>query len=307
MYSSIPEIYMRWIIFAGIADSRSKISLKAIMYTLNCRGKLLVTDKPLVMGVINITPDSFYKESRRMLPGDTLAQAQQMIAEGADIIDIGGQSSRPGSERITAKEEAERVIPVVETIMQRLPGTVLSVDTYYASVAEKAVAAGASIINDISSGDMDPDMISTVAALQVPYICMHMQGTPGTMQQHPQYDDVVKEVLDYLIRKVKACTNAGIKDIIVDPGFGFGKNATHNFRLLHDLSLLKITGKPILAGLSRKSTISKILGVSPEDALNGTTVLNTIALMNGAKILRVHDVKAARETVKLYLSVNGEK
>jgi dihydropteroate synthase len=230
-----------------------------------------------------------------------------MIAEGADIIDIGGQSSRPGSERITAKEEAERVIPVVETIMQRLPGTVLSVDTYYASVAEKAVAAGASIINDISSGDMDPDMISTVAALQVPYICMHMQGTPGTMQQHPQYDDVVKEVLDYLIRKVKACTNAGIKDIIVDPGFGFGKNATHNFRLLHDLSLLKITGKPILAGLSRKSTISKILGVSPEDALNGTTVLNTIALMNGAKILRVHDVKAARETVKLYLSVNGEK
>lgn len=276
------------------------------MYTLNCRGKLLVTDRPLVMGVINITPDSFYKESRRMLPEDTLAQAQQMIAEGADIIDIGGQSSRPGSERITAKEEAERVIPVVETIMQRLPGTVLSVDTYYAAVAEKAVAAGASIINDISSGDMDPDMISTVAALQVPYICMHMQGTPGTMQQHPQYDDVVKEVLDYLIRKVKACTDAGIKDIIVDPGFGFGKNATHNFRLLHDLSLLKITGKPILAGLSRKSTISKILGVSPEDTLNGTIVLNTIALMNGASMLRVHDVKAARETVKLYVLVNGE-
>jgi dihydropteroate synthase len=154
---------------------------------------------------------------------------------------------------------------------------------------------------------MDPDMISTVAALQVPYICMHMQGTPGTMQQHPQYDDVVKEVLDYLIRKVKACTDAGMKDIIVDPGFGFGKNATHNFRLLHDLSLLKITGKPILAGLSRKSTISKILGVSPEDTLNGTTVLNTIALMNGASMLRVHDVKAARETVKLYLAVNGEK
>ena len=276
------------------------------MYTLNCRGKLLVTDRPLVMGVINITPDSFYKESRRMLPEDTLAQAQQMIAEGADIIDIGGQSSRPGSERITAKEEAERVIPVVETIMQRLPGTVLSVDTYYAAVAEKAVAAGASIINDISSGDMDPDMISTVAALQVPYICMHMQGTPGTMQQHPQYDDVVKEVLDYLIRKVKACTDAGMKDIIVDPGFGFGKNATHNFRLLHDLSLLKITGKPILAGLSRKSTISKILGVSPEDTLNGTIVLNTIALMNGASMLRVHDVKAARETVKLYVLVNGE-
>lgn len=277
------------------------------MYTLNCRGKLLVIDKPLVMGVINITPDSFYEESRRMLPEDTLARAQQMITEGADIIDIGGQSTRPGSERITVKEEAERVIPVVETIMQRFPGTVLSVDTYHAAVAEKAVAAGASVINDISSGDMDPDMISTVAALQVPYICMHMQGTPGTMQQHPQYDDVVKEVLDYLIRKVKACTDAGIKDIIVDPGFGFGKNATHNFRLLHDLSLLKITGKPVLAGLSRKSTISRILGVSPENALNGTTVLNTIALMNGANMLRVHDVKAARETVKLYLALNGEK
>ncbi|MBN8858327.1 MAG: dihydropteroate synthase [Sphingobacteriales bacterium] len=277
------------------------------MYTLNCRGKLLVMDKPLVMGVINITPDSFYKESRRMLPEDTLAQAQQMIAAGADIIDIGGQSTRPGSERITAKEEAERVIPVVETIIQQFPGAVISVDTYYAAVAEKAVAAGASLINDISSGDMDPDMISTVAALQAPYICMHMQGTPGTMQQHPQYNDVVKEVLDYLIGKVKACTDAGIKDIIVDPGFGFGKNTTHNFRLLHDLSLLKITGKPILAGLSRKSTISRILGIPPEEALNGTTVLNTIALMNGAKILRVHDVRAAREAVQLHLAVNGEK
>lgn len=276
------------------------------MYTLNCRGKLLVMDKPLVMGIINITPDSFYKESRRMLPEDTLAQAQRMIAEGADIIDIGGQSTRPGSERITAEEEAERVIPVVETIMQRCPGAVISVDTYHAAVAEKAVAAGASIINDISSGDMDPDMISAVAALQAPYICMHMQGTPGTMQQHPQYNDVVKEVLDYLIRKVKACTDAGIKDIIVDPGFGFGKNATHNFRLLHDLSLLKITGKPILAGLSRKSTISKTLDIPPEDTLNGTTVLNTIALMNGAKMLRVHDVKAAREAVKLYVLVRGE-
>ena len=276
------------------------------MYTLNCRGKLLLMDKPLVMGVINITPDSFYKESRRMLPENTLALAQQMIAEGADIIDIGGQSSRPGSERITAKEEAERIIPVIETIMQKIPGAVISVDTYYAPVAEKAVAAGASIINDISSGDMDPDMISTVAALQAPYICMHMQGTPGTMQQHPQYNDVVKEVLDYLIRKVKACTDAGIKDIVIDPGFGFGKTATHNFRLLHDLALFKITGKPILAGLSRKSTISKVLGVLAEDTLNGTTALNTIALMNGADMLRVHDVKAAREAVKLYLAVNGE-
>lgn len=290
--------------FCGYADKRPKISLKAIMHTLNCRGKLITLDKPLVMGIINITPDSFYKESRLQQAGDILARTQQMIAEGADIIDIGGQSTRPGSETISAAEETKRIVPAVEAILRQFPNTTISVDTFYASVAEKAVVAGAALINDISSGDMDPDMIETIAALGVPYICMHIKGAPKTMQQQPQYDDVVKEVLDYLILKVKTCTDAGIKDIIIDPGFGFGKNATHNFQLLHHLSLFKITGKPILVGLSRKSTISKILGVPPEDALNGTTVLNTIALMNGATILRVHDVKAAKEAVKLYTAVS---
>ncbi|MBS1749524.1 MAG: dihydropteroate synthase [Bacteroidetes bacterium] len=269
------------------------------MYSLNCRGKLLTLKSPLVMGIINITPDSFYKESRIQQLDDILAKTKQMLAEGADIIDIGGQSTRPGSERISAWEEAERIIPVVENIIHHFPDTIISVDTFYASVAKKSVAAGAALINDISSGDMDQDMIETIAALQVPYICMHMKGTPGTMQQLPQYNDVVKEVLDYLILKVKTCTDAGIKDIIIDPGFGFGKNATHNFCVLHSLSLFNMIERPLLVGLSRKSTISKILGVPPEDALNGTTVLNTIALINGAKILRVHDVKAAREVVKL--------
>ncbi len=276
------------------------------MYTLNCKGKLLTLDSPIIMGIINITPDSFYKESRIQQMDGIMARTQQMITEGADIIDIGGQSTRPGSIRITAEDEAERVVPVVENIKQHFPDAIISVDTFYATVAQKAVAAGAAIINDISSGDMDPDMIETIARLQVPYICMHMKGTPDTMQQQPHYDDVVKEVLDYLILKVKTCTDAGIKDIIIDPGFGFGKNVTHNFRLLHSLSLFNMIERPLLVGLSRKSTISKILSVPAEEALNGTTVLNTIALMNGAKILRVHDVKAAREAVKLFVAYQAD-
>lgn len=276
------------------------------MYTLNCKGKLLTLDSPIIMGIINITPDSFYKESRIQQMDSIMAKTEQMLAEGADIIDIGGQSTRPGSIRITAEDEAERIIPVVENIKQHFPDAIISVDTFYATVAQKAVAAGAAIINDISSGDMDPDMIETIARLQVPYICMHMKGTPDTMQQQPHYDDVVKEVLDYLILKVKTCTDAGIKDVVVDPGFGFGKNVTHNFRLLHSLSLFNMIERPLLVGLSRKSTISKILSVPAEEALNGTTVLNTIALMNGAKILRVHDVKAAREAVKLFVAYQAD-
>lgn len=276
------------------------------MYTLNCKGKLLTLDSPIIMGIINITPDSFYKESRIQQMDSIMAKTEQMLAEGADIIDIGGQSTRPGSIRITAEDEAERVVPVVENIKQHFPDAIISVDTFYATVAQKAVAAGAAIINDISSGDMDPDMIETIARLQVPYICMHMKGTPDTMQQQPHYDDVVKEVLDYLILKVKTCTDAGIKDVVVDPGFGFGKNVTHNFRLLHSLSLFNMIERPLLVGLSRKSTISKILSVPAEEALNGTTVLNTIALMNGAKILRVHDVKAAREAVKLFVAYQAD-
>lgn len=269
------------------------------MYTLNCKGKLLVIDKPIVMGIINITTDSFYEKSRAASVERVVETTGQMIAEGAAILDIGGQSTRPRSKRLTAEQETERVIPAVEAIIKNFPGAVISVDTYFATVASEAVKCGAAIINDISSGDMDSAMLHTVAALKVPYICMHMQGQPDNMQNNPGYTDVAAEVLDYLIQKVDTCRKLGINDIIIDPGFGFGKTIRHNFTLLKKLSAFKMLNCPVLAGLSRKSTIYKTLGVTADDALNGTTVLNTIALLNGADILRVHDVKAACEAIRL--------
>lgn len=252
------------------------------------------------MGIINVTPDSFYKGHLNEGTEAILTLAQKMISEGADILDIGGQSSRPGSERISAKEELERVIPVIKLIRQHHKEIVLSIDTYYSVVAENAVKEGVAIVNDISAGETDKQMIATVASLQVPYICMHMKGTPDTMQENISYTDVVKEVLDFFIQKTDECKRAGINDIIIDPGFGFGKTAAHNFQLLRELSVFKMLDKPILAGLSRKSAISKTLNISAKDALNGTTVLNTLALNNGAGILRVHDVKEAREAVTLF-------
>jgi dihydropteroate synthase len=270
------------------------------MFTLNCKGKLLVIDKPLVMGIINITSDSFYEGSRSQTVESILSQATKMIGEGADIIDIGGQSTRPGSERISVKEELQRVLSAIETILKNFPETIISVDTYQAIVAEECVRSGAAIINDISAGNMDSDMIPTVAKLQVPYICMHMKGTPQDMQEHPSYENVTKEVLDFFIQKTDECRRAGINDVIIDPGFGFGKTISHNFTLLKELSAFKMLEKPIMAGLSRKSTIYKTLGINTNEALNGTTVLNTLALQNGANILRVHDVKEAKEVIKLY-------
>ena len=267
------------------------------MFTLNCKGKLLVIDTPIIMGIINATPDSFYKGD---INNDMLLQAQKMIADGATILDIGGQSTRPGSNRITADEELERVLPVITAINKKFPETIISIDTYSSQVAKSAVAAGASIVNDISAGTMDNVMLSTVAALQVPYVCMHMQGTPSTMQQQPQFNDVVKEVLDFFITKIIACKNAGITDVIIDPGFGFGKTIEHNFSLLKKLHLFSMFEKPILAGLSRKSTIYKTLQTTAENALNGTSILNTLALHNGATILRVHDVKEANEAITLF-------
>ncbi|MFT3679118.1 MAG: dihydropteroate synthase [Ferruginibacter sp.] len=270
------------------------------MFTLNCKGKLLTVDRPLVMGIINATPDSFYEGHLPAGIEGITALAGTMLAEGATILDIGGQSTRPGSERVSSDEELKRVIPVIEAIKKNHPGCILSIDTYHSKVAAESVAAGVSIINDISGGTMDEKMISTTAGLQVPYICMHMKGTPENMQQQAHYEDVVKEVLDFFIKKVDECKKAGINDLIIDPGFGFGKTITHNFQLLKDLGVFKITGRPVLAGLSRKSTVYKTLGVSAAEALNGTTALNTMALLNGARILRVHDVKEAVETVKLY-------
>jgi len=269
------------------------------MYTLNCRGNLLKPDKPVIMGIINVTPDSFYEGHLEKDNADLVAMAKQMLDAGAAILDIGGQSTRPGSKRITPAEEEERVIPVIESIHKAFPETIISADTYYSSVAAAAVQAGASIVNDISAGTMDPGMIDTVAKLQVPYIIMHMQGTPETMQQNPQYGNVTMEVLDFFIERTGACTSAGIHDIIIDPGFGFGKTIEHNFTLLKNLAVLKILDRPILAGLSRKGTIYKTLGITAAEALNGTTCMNTIALLNGAHILRVHDVQEAAEAITL--------
>ncbi len=270
------------------------------MYTLNCKGRLLVIEKPVVMGILNITPDSFYSGSRVQQLDDILAKGEQMINEGAAILDIGGQTTKPNSDRLTADEELQRVLPAIQKIKEKFPKTFLSIDTYHSTVAQEAVAAGADIVNDISAGEMDRQMISTVAALHVPFVAMHMKGTPATMQQNPVYKDAVKEVIDYFIQKMNECKQAGITDIIIDPGFGFGKTIQHNFQLLKKLEAFQIFHIPVLAGLSRKSTIWKTLNTTPEEALNGTTVLNTIALTKGASILRVHDVKEAMEAIKLH-------
>lgn len=277
------------------------------MFTLNCKGRLLVIREPIVMGILNITPDSFYSGSRTQQTDSALQKAEQMITEGATILDIGGQSTRPGSERLTADDELQRVIPVIQAIKQEFPNSFLSIDTYHSSVAAKAVQAGAAIINDISAGEMDDQMIATAAACNVPYIAMHMKGTPNDMQQNPTYANVTAEVVDYFIKKAEQCKEAGIKDVIFDPGFGFGKTIEHNFQLLQQLEAFQIFRKPVLAGLSRKSFIYKTLGVTANEALNGTTVLNTIALTKGAAILRVHDVKEAAEAIKLYSATSRHK
>lgn len=270
------------------------------MFTLNCKGRLLLLDKPIVMGIINATPDSFYSGSRYTGTDAILSVAEKMLNDGASILDIGGQSSRPGSKPVSADEELSRVIRPIEAITKRFPEAYISVDTYYSIVAKEAVDAGAVIVNDISAGKLDDLMIPVVSSLQVPYVLMHMKGTPQTMQEKPHYENISREILDFLINKVQEIREAGITDIIIDPGFGFGKAIRHNFQLLKNFSLFKMLGLPLLAGLSRKSTICKTLNISPEDSMNGTTVLNTISLLNGASILRVHDVKEAAEAIKLF-------
>ena len=232
------------------------------MFTLNCNGRLLYADKPLVMGIINATPDSFYEDSRRETVSEILQQAESMLKEGADILDIGGQSTRPGSMPVDAEEELKRVIEGIAAIHEHFPEAFISIDTWHAKVAKEAVAAGAGMVNDISAGSMDKEMFTTVATLNVPYVLMHMQGTPQTMQQSPTYSNVTAEVLDFFIQKTELVKNTGIKDIIIDPGFGFGKTIAHNFELLRNLSVFKITGRPILVGLSRKSTIGKTLDIT---------------------------------------------
>lgn len=267
--------------------------------TLNLNGNLLSLESPKVMGILNITPDSFYSGSRKSDPKSILLAAEKMLEEGATFLDIGGYSSRPGATDITIKEEIDRVIPAIKAIKKEFPKAPISIDTFRAKVASEAHQLGANIINDISGGELDPDMFDLVAKLNIPYIMMHMKGTPQNMVTKTSYEDILNEVLDYFQKKLTLLRKKGVSDIILDPGFGFAKNKDQSYLLLKELRHFNQLGEPLLVGVSRKSLIYKSLGISPEEALNGTTVLNTIALMNGAKILRVHDVKAAVEAVKL--------
>lgn len=273
------------------------------MFTLNCRGRLLELCSPVVMGIINLTPDSFYAGSRKLSVDEVVDSAGKMIDDGAAILDLGGQSTRPGSDVVSADHELARVLEAITAIKKVFPNTFISIDTYYSRVAHDAVAEGADMVNDISSGQLDRDMISMVAHLKVPYIAMHMRGTPQTMQHFTEYEDVTLEVLEFFIKKTMECKRAGIQDIIIDPGFGFAKTIQQNFELLKKSPVLSILERPMLMGLSRKATVYKTLSITPDEALNGTTVLNTVALQKGASILRVHDVKEAIQAIKLYESV----
>ena len=277
------------------------------MFSLNCKGRLLVVDKPLVMGILNITPDSFYSGSRTQTVDEVLFRAEQMLMEGAAILDLGGQSTRPGSEQLNADNELSRVIAPLEALHKRFPEAYISIDTFYAKVARYAVEAGACIVNDISGGSLDPQLIPEVAALKVPYVLMHIKGNPQTMQQQAVYADVTREVLDQLADRKAVIEKAGIRDCIIDPGFGFGKTAAHNFRLMEELPVFSLFKAPVLLGISRKSFIWKTLGTTPEsdDTLQGTTSLHMAGLIKGANLLRVHDVKAAAATIKLFLEMKG--
>jgi len=270
------------------------------MLTMNCNGKILNLNTPVVMGIINITPDSFFEGHLEKNESEILLMAEKMIVDGASILDIGGQSTKPGSKRIEADEELNRVIPIIKLIRESFPETFISIDTYYSKVAKQAIETGANIVNDISAGSLDEEMIPTVGKLEVPYICMHMQGTPETMQQNPIYENITLEVVQFFTKKIESCRKAGIKDIIIDPGFGFGKTLEHNFNLLREMKSLQILDCPVLVGVSRKGMIYKTLSTTPEHALNGTTVANTLALINGAKILRVHDAKEAKEAISIF-------
>lgn len=267
---------------------------------INAGGRLLDLKVPKVMGILNITPDSFYKGSRYFRDSDIIAAAIKMTKEGADILDIGGYSSRPGALDVPADEEKERVLRAIKLIIREIPGAIISIDTFRAGVARAAVEeCGALMINDISGGEADPDMFNTVERLNVPYILMHMRGTPRTMQNNTVYDDVVADILRWFGQRIYDLRSKGIKDIILDPGFGFAKTVEQNLEMLRRLGEFSVAGLPLLAGLSRKTTVWKTLGVTADEALNGTTVVNTVALMKGADIIRVHDVKEAVEAVKL--------
>lgn len=273
---------------------------------INCRGKLISIEKPIVMGILNITPDSFFDGGKYNGLDAAIFQTEKMLQEGVTIIDIGAQSTRPGADIIGVDRELAIAMPVIETLVKQFPQAVFSIDTFHAKVAKQAVFAGVSIINDISAGDDDADMFNVVVECKVPYIMMHKQGNSKTMQLKPTYNNVVLDIIDYFVPKINFLRQKGVADLIVDPGFGFGKTLTHNYELLNKLKQFEIFGLPILAGMSRKKMIQKVINEEATNALNGTTVANTIALMHGANILRVHDVKEAMEAIEIVAMYNGK-
>jgi len=266
---------------------------------LDCNGRIINLEKPVVMGILNITPDSFFDGGKYLTTNAIIQRAGKILDEGGSIIDLGAVSTRPGAKQISENEELTRLLPALNAILKAYPDAIVSVDTYRAGIAQKVVDSGASIINDISGGSMDTQMFSTIAKLKVPYILMHMKGTPQDMQINPEYSDVVNEIKKILWDKVNELHDLDFKNIIIDPGFGFGKSVEHNYEILNRLAEFKEFGYPVLAGMSRKSMINKVLKINPAEALNGTTVVNTMAVCNGADILRVHDVKEAVETIKI--------
>lgn len=270
-------------------------------YTLQIKGRLISLEKPKVMGILNITPDSFFEGSRvQNQERQLLDRAGKMIEDGADFLDLGGYSTRPGAAEVSVAEEIERVIPAISLLKKYFPETLISVDTFRSKVARASIDAGVDLINDISAGELDPEMLPLVAKSGLPYIAMHMRGTPQTMQQFTQYDDLINDILSYFYQKIDTFRKLGIKDVILDPGFGFAKTLEQNFELLKKARSLQIFGCPLLIGISRKSMIYRLLQTDPSQALNGTTALNMFSLMQGANLLRVHDVKEAKETITLY-------
>lgn len=274
--------------------------------TINCNGRLIDLSEPKIMGILNTTPNSFYDGGSNHSMDLIFQKLEKHINNGADIIDIGGYSTKPGTEEVSEEEEIERTAPVIEKIIKNFPDLIISVDTFRGNVAREAVNAGASIINDVSGFELDHNMLQTVADLKVPYILMHMKGTPQTMQNNPHYDDITLEVNKYFSEKIAQLRALGVNDIILDPGFGFAKTLEHNYELFNHIDVLGFGQYPVLVGISRKSMIYKYFGTSPKDALNGTTALNMVALQKGAKILRVHDVKEAKETLQIFNALSGK-
>ncbi|GDX44247.1 dihydropteroate synthase [Bacteroidota bacterium] len=274
------------------------------MYQLHSGNDTLKIESPLIMGVVNCTPDSFYAASRTTTIDQAKAMIEQMVEEGVDILDIGGRSSRPESQEISEKEEIQRVAEIISFVVKKFPSLWISIDTTKASVAKFAVDKGCRIVNDISAGNMDPLMLETVADLKVPFVCMHMQGTPDTMQKNPTYNLITEEIVDFFAKKITQLELIGIDQVIIDPGFGFGKTIEHNYQLIKEIDRFVHFNKPLLVGISRKSMIYKLLNSTPEDSLNGTNALNMFALMKGANILRVHDVRPAKEIIQIFQQLN---